>query len=152
VLRLLSVEHCRQTEQAGCLAACVQMALQHIGISQSQAHLNRLFGLMPEGTPSSRVQRLGAFGVDVVYASGDEIVLREAVDRGIPPIIFVDTGDLPYWAIRLRHAVLMVGYNEKNVYLNDPDQATAPVTASWGDLMLAWSEFDYKYALILSKQ
>jgi ABC-type bacteriocin/lantibiotic exporter with double-glycine peptidase domain len=152
VLRLLSVEHCRQTERAGCLAACVQMALQHIGIIQSQAQLNRLFGLTPEGTPSSRVQRLGVLGVNVVYASGDETALREAVDRGLPPIIFVDTGDLPYWSIRLRHAVLMVGYDEKNVYLNDPDQSAAPAAASWGDLMLAWSEFDYRYALILTRE
>jgi ABC-type bacteriocin/lantibiotic exporter with double-glycine peptidase domain len=152
VLRLLSVEHCRQTERSGCLAACVQMALQHIGIIQSQANLNRLFGLRPEGTPSSRVQRLGTIGVEVVYASGDELALREAIDRGVPPIIFVDTGELPYWGVRLRHAVLMVGYDEQNVYLNDPDQATAPVMATWGDLMLAWSEFDYRYTLILSKQ
>ncbi len=106
------------------------MALQHIRVYQSQAQLNRLLGLMPEGTPSSR---------------------REATDRGIPPIIFVDTGDLPYWSVRLRHAVLMVGYDETQVLLDDPDQSTAPISVSWGDLMLAWSEFDYKYALLLAR-
>lgn len=69
--RLLRVEHCPQMERAGCLAACAQMALQHV------------------------------------------------------------------W-----------GYDEAQVFLNDPDQPTAPVVVSWGDLMLAWSEFDYKYTLI----
>ena len=151
MLRLLSVEHCQQTERAGCLAACAQMALQHIRVYQSQVQLNRLLGLTPEGTPSSRVRRLSELGVQVVYASGDETTLREAIDRGIPPIIFVDTGDLPYWSVRLRHAVLMVGYDETQVLLDDPDQSTAPISVSWGDLMLAWSEFDYKYALLLAR-
>jgi len=150
VLRLLPVEHRPQVERAGCLAACAQMALQHIGISQSQAQLNRLLGLMPEGVPSSRIKRLSELGAEVVYTSGDETTLKEAIDRDIPPLIFVDTGELPYWNVRLRHAVLMVGYDEVQAYLNDPDRPTAPTAVSWGDLMLAWSEFDYKYALILA--
>ena len=152
MLRLLSVEHRQQTERAGCLAACAQMALQHIGVDHSQAQLNRLFGLTSAGTPSSRIRRLSELGVQVVYASGDEVALREAIERGVPPIIFVDTGDLPYWSVRLRHAVLMVGYDDTQVFLNDPDRPTAPMSASWGDLMLAWSEFDYKYALLLARE
>lgn len=128
------------------------MALQYIGISQSQAQLNRLLGLTPEGVPSSRIQRLSRLGVEVVYASGDETLLKEAIDRGTPPIIFVDTGELPYWNTRLRHTVIVVGYDETQVYLNDPDQPTAPIAVNWGDLMLAWSEFDYKYALIFAGQ
>ncbi len=150
--RLLSVEHHQQVERAGCLAACAQMALQHIGVSQSQAQLNRLLGLTPAGVPSSRIQRLNGLAAKVVYTSGDETALKEAINRGIPPIIFVDTGELPYWKVRLRHAVLVVGYDEAQVYLNDPDQHIAPIAVSWGDLMLAWSEFDYKYALILAGQ
>ena len=74
MLQLLSVEHRQQTERAGCLAACAQMALQHIGVHQSQAQLNHLLGLTPEGTPSSRVRRLSELGVQVVYASGDETI------------------------------------------------------------------------------
>lgn len=152
MLRLLPVEHHQQIERAGCLAACAQMALQHIGVNQSQAQLNQLFGLTPAGVPSSRIQRLSQLGVDVAYMSGNEAALKAAIDRGIPPIIFVDTGELPYWYIRLRHAVIVVGYDEAQVYLNDPDQPKAPVTVSWGDLMLAWSEFDYRYALISASQ
>ncbi|MFM7582825.1 MAG: hypothetical protein ACKO9F_08960 [Caldilinea sp.] len=60
----VSVEHRQQTERAGCLAACAQMALQHIHVYQSQVQLNRLLGLTPEGTPSSRVRRLSELGVD----------------------------------------------------------------------------------------
>ncbi|MBK8047255.1 MAG: hypothetical protein IPK16_09120 [Anaerolineales bacterium] len=89
-------------------------------------------------------------GVDVIYATGDESTLG-AIDRGNPPIIFVDTGELPYWNLQLRHAILMVGYDEVDVFLNDPAWDTAPMTTSWDDLMLAWSEFDYRYALILAK-
>ena len=109
-------------------------------------------GLTPEGIPSSRIQRLSTLGVQVIYESGDEISLKEAIDRGTPPVIFVDTGELPYWNTRLRHTVIVVGYDETQAYLNDPDQPIAPTVVSWGDLMLAWSEFDYKYAVIVAGQ
>jgi hypothetical protein len=58
------------------------------------------------------------------------------------------TGDLPYWSANLRHAVLVVGYDDVAVYLNDPAYPVAPQSVGWGDFMLAWSEFDYRYALL----
>ena len=150
MLRLLSIEHHLQEERAGCLAACAQMALACVGVRQSQQKLNRLFGLKPEGVPSSRIVRLENLGVVVHYVVGDEQSLRAAIDRGVPPIVFLLTGDLPAWKVNLRHAVLVVGYDEHLVYINDPEFPVAPQKVTWGDFMLAWSEFDYRCALIES--
>jgi ABC-type bacteriocin/lantibiotic exporter with double-glycine peptidase domain len=149
---LLSIEHRRQEERTGCLAACAQMALEVIGIRQSQQDLNRMLGMTEAGTPSPRVKRLNRQGVAVVYDTGDEHVLRTAIDRGLPPIVFLLSGDLPYWRVNLRHAVLMVGYSEDEVFLNDPAFADSPKGVSWGDFLLAWSEFDYRYALVLLEE
>jgi hypothetical protein len=37
--RWLTIEHCSQEVDAGCLAACVQMALAHLDITVSQKAL-----------------------------------------------------------------------------------------------------------------
>ena len=60
------------------------------------------------------------------------------------------TDDLPHWTINIHHAAVVIGYDDMNIYLNDPAFENAPLEASWGDFMLAWSEFDYRYALISS--
>lgn len=59
----LPIEHCRQEERAGCLAAYAQMPLQHIHIHQSQPQLNRLLGSSETGVPARRVRRLSRLGV-----------------------------------------------------------------------------------------
>jgi ABC-type bacteriocin/lantibiotic exporter with double-glycine peptidase domain len=145
---LLRVEHALQEEELGCLAACVQMVLQYRGIRRSQRELNHLLGLMSTGTPASRVQRLERFGVTVFYGTGNESALHRAIGQGIPPVVFLFTGELPYWNMNLRHAVVVVGYTDDHVFLNDPAFVDSPKQVSWGDFLLAWSEFDYRYALI----
>ncbi len=144
----LRVEHVPQEEELGCLAACVHMALTYIGIIRSQRELNHLLGLMSTGTPASRVLLLSQLGVSVQYQSANEQILQSSIDHGTPPIVFLFTGDLPYWNANLRHAVVVVGYSDTHVSLNDPAFPDSPKEVSWGDFMLAWSEFDYRCALI----
>jgi ABC-type bacteriocin/lantibiotic exporter with double-glycine peptidase domain len=147
-MQLLPVEHHRQEQRTGCLAACAQMALQVLGIQRSQQELNHLLDLTDMGVPAPRIQRLNRLGVVVDYGTGDEYILRNAINRGLPPIVFLLSGDLPYWQVDLRHAVLVVGYSEDDIFVNDPAFSDSPKQVSWGDFLLAWSEFDYKYALI----
>ena len=135
-MQQLRVEHRRQGEAAGCLAACAQMVLQFIGLRQSQQELNRLLGLMQVGTPSSHIQRLNRLGVTVVYSVGDEGTLRKAIEQGVPPIVFLSTGDLPHWNVDLRHAVVVIGYSEEHIFLNDPAFAESPKQVNWGDFCL----------------
>ena len=67
---LLAIEHRPQEVDAGCLAACVQMALAHLGITVSQKALNRLFKLTPAGVPVSRLVRLECYDIRVTMLRG----------------------------------------------------------------------------------
>lgn len=58
------------------------------------------------------------------------------------------TGELPYWEVDTPHAVIVAGIEGEQAYLFDPAIDTAPVTVNVGDLMLAWSYFDYTYAVL----
>lgn len=104
--RLLLIEHHSQESDAGCLAACVQMALERLGITISQDELNCLFDLTPAGVPLSRLKRLERYDVRVTIQRGSQADLLRAIDQDVPPIIFVRTGQLSYWDIDTQHAVL----------------------------------------------
>ena len=70
------------------------------------------------------------------------------LQEGHPVIVFVRTGELPYWTYSVDHALLVVGYDENILYVNDPAHPKAPITVPQGDFELAWLERDYFYALI----
>lgn len=146
--RLLSVPHSPQIEDAGCLGACAQMVLCYLDREYSQARLNAMLGLTSIGTPYGNVRRLADLGLSVALGTGGDNDLRLAVDQGVPPIAFVMTGDLPYWSANTSHAVVVVGYDDQSILLNDPMFDEAPQRVSWGDFMLAWSEQDFFFAII----
>jgi ABC-type bacteriocin/lantibiotic exporter with double-glycine peptidase domain len=148
-MHLLPIEYQVQEEEFGCLAACAQMVLGAAGLTVSQNELNRLLNLRTGGVPYSRLQRLTKYKVNISLAPGDESQLRHALDQGIAPIIFVHTSQLTsYWTVPTRHAVVVVGYDDLHFYLNDPAFPDAPKQVPIDELMLAWLEFDYMYALI----
>lgn len=71
-----------------------------------------------------------------------------AIDQGLPPIAFLKTGDLPYWLANTSPAVVVIGYDDDTVFLNDPMFDEAPQCVDWNSFLLAWSEQDYFFALI----
>lgn len=146
--RLLSVPHSPQEEDVGCLGACAQMILLYLGRSHSQQALNATLGLTSIGTPFRNIERLSQFGLRVLLESGNTATLQNALDQGTPPLVFLKTGDLPYWAADTAHAVVAIGYDDRGIYLNDPMLDSAPQHVNWDDFLLAWNEQDYVYALI----
>jgi predicted double-glycine peptidase len=68
--------------------------------------------------------------------------------QGQPVIVFVRTSELPYWDYGTDHALVVVGCDDDNIYVNDPNFAEAPISVPRGDFELAWLERDYYYALI----
>ncbi len=68
-----------------------------------------------------------------------------------PDLILLRTRELPYWqGMDLYHSVVLVGYDDKHLYLNDPNFENVPLSVLVGDFELAWLEMNYRYA-VLSK-
>lgn len=153
-ISLLPIKHLPQKDPVGCLAACSQMALAHIGVRRTQRQLNRLFGLSAMGVPMSKVTKLHQHKfwrrtINVTYQSGNEQYVMKQIDQNLPVILFVHTAELrSYWQRDTQHAVLCVGYGDNYVYLNDPAFKDAPKRIIWDELMLAWLEFNYMCAVI----
>ncbi len=70
---------------------------------------------------------------------------------GHPCIVFVRTGDLPYWGADVGHAVVVTGLHDDLVYLHDPAFNNAPQIVGLGDFGLAWLEAGEYYAVIRRK-
>jgi hypothetical protein len=114
-----------------------------------QEDVARWLGTRGVGTPSSRVERVRSYGFTVFYGTGSLAVVEANLAHGYPTILFVRTGELrPHWQIDTPHAVVVAGVEGDNAVLFDPGLPVAPIVVSTGNLMLAWSYFDYGYALI----
>ena len=145
----LPVSHQKQRHRSDCLAACAAMVLGYLGRPVRYARLMKLLDITPDlGAPASNVKRLAKLNVSIEYGTGAMSNLTSYLSQGIPGIAFVHTVYLSYWPEAVRHAVVVVGVDERQVYLNDPFFDTAPQTISRLEFELAWDEMDNTYAVI----
>jgi ABC-type bacteriocin/lantibiotic exporter with double-glycine peptidase domain len=151
VAQVLNVPYYPQTDDGYCLPACVQMVLSYLGFRSVQDHLAReLDARPPLGTPASSVTLLRSDVLDVTFTSGDLDDLRVHLAHDWPPIVFVQAGELSHWRGHVsQHAVVVVGVDRQAVYVLDPAADAVPLSIPIGDFLLAWSELDYIYALIV---
>lgn len=145
---LLPVPHYKQSHSGACLPAGVRMILEFLGHSHSESELARRLGTQSFGTPAPNLRRLEKMGFSVTYESGTLSTLRECFESGIPCLVFVQTGDLPYWEENTSHVLVAIGLDDENLTVNDPAFDTAPHAIPLDYFLLAWSEFDHRYAVI----
>jgi len=127
------------------------MALRYLGIDRSQTDLAQQMGAIPHvGTVSRNIFNLQSSTLQVVYAEGTLELMRGWLDRDVPVIAFVQTLELPYWGgAEARHAVVVAGIDDENVYLLDPARDPDVIPVSLGDFTLAWEDWmDGRYAVI----
>lgn len=149
--KLLPVPHFPQKADGYCLPACVQMVWGYWGVAASQDEIAGLLGMRHYfGVPMSQVKRLETSKLSVVFAQGTARELKIWLGEGVPAIVFLQAGELPYWQGEIfQHAVVIVGMDEQFIWLLDPALIdSAPVPTPWGDFMLAWGEMDYSFAAI----
>jgi ABC-type bacteriocin/lantibiotic exporter with double-glycine peptidase domain len=146
----LPLLHKPQRGDGYCLPACVQMIFAYLGMDYSQEVIGKKLGLNPPlGTSHSNIQKLTSFNVRIVYETGSLTTVRDWVNQGVPVIVFVQAGELPYWlGHHFQHAILVVGIDAQTVYVMDPALDTGPTRTDEESFMLAWSGMDYYYAVL----
>lgn len=150
-LVLLPVVHVQQRKLGECLAACTMMVLDYFDASISYQRLLRILRVrQSEGTPFYNIQELSKQGISVIDGHGTIIELYNYLNDGRPCIVSVQTAELPHWQhMRSQHALVVVGMDEENVYVNDPEFSQAPIRVPTGDSLLAWMEQEERYAVLM---
>ena len=147
---LLSVPHFEQSRDGTCLPACVQMVLSFWGDEPTEATLIKQLGTKRYGTPISNAERLRDKRYDVLVGPLTRLELESYLASGRPVITRVWTTMLDYWDSVTSHVVVVVGYNDDVVFLNDPAFATAPIPVLWDAFLAAWAEYD-ETAVVIAK-
>lgn len=145
---LLAVPHLLQAEPAWCLPACVCMVTAYWEQPLTQEDVARWLGTRDIGTPASQVSRLEQRGFHVIYREGSLDEIKQWIDHKVPCIVFMQANELPHWDIETMHALVIVGIDDENVSVLEPAVEDAPIEVSIGDLMVAWTPFDYTYAVL----
>lgn len=145
---LLAVEHLPQLSDGDCLAACAGMVLNYLGRAIDYARLLQLLKIRSFGAPAGNIRLLTALDTTPIYSQTDMLGLETLLQQRHPVIVFVRTGDLPHWTYNTDHALVVVGYDENTIYVNDPDRREAPIAVPHSNFELAWLERDYYYAII----
>jgi len=120
------------------------MVLHYWGILTEQ------MGVIPDiGVPASRITRLASREITPIYDIGEWELLIAWLDRRVPVIAMVQAGEFAHWqGAEFAHAVVLVGYDEEQVWLMDPAALPEPMSVSIDEFMLAWGELDYRYAVL----
>jgi ABC-type bacteriocin/lantibiotic exporter with double-glycine peptidase domain len=145
---LLPVPHYKQTGKHNCLPACARMVLGYLGQDVSEADLAARLGTTELGTPGSRLLRLAHPELRIVFGPLTLPLIYNRLNADTPVITLMRTLFLDYWRADLAHAVVVVGYDERHLFLNDPGFDNAPQRVTPTGFLAAWGEFDYLCGII----
>lgn len=146
---LLPLPHFEQSRDSRCLPACVRMTLAYWGRNLSENKLAKILGTRDFGTPISNVERLRRQGYQVEFGSLTVEALKAHLLAGRPVIARVWTKMLDYWQEEeTSHVVVVVGFDDTQVYLNDPASKEVPQPTIWQSFLAAWAEFDETAAVV----
>jgi predicted double-glycine peptidase len=125
------------------------MVLDYLGIEKDEAWLWRLL-TAEHVTPFSHLARLApALGLVVeVHTEGVLEQVGPLLESGLPLIVAVDADSPSYWPYVRHHAVVVVGFDEHHVFVNDPAHPEAPLAVDRDTFLLAWSRRDFQYSVI----
>jgi ABC-type bacteriocin/lantibiotic exporter with double-glycine peptidase domain len=144
----LNVPHYKQELAGSCSAACARMVLAHHGRTHSEDELRQLLGTGPHGTVARNIERLQSLGYDVEVKFSNAAELAAALLAGTPPLVYLHTGSLDYWAVACFHVAVLVGMELTAVSLNDPFFDAAPQKSSLAGFHQAWAANAFLAAFI----
>jgi len=146
---LSGIKNRQQLLESDCLVACAAMVLEYLGIRQSNNWLTKILQTTDIGTPFSNLKNLEkSLGVVVKLNDSDKLATFEPViESGLPIIVALDSYNGDYWPHDSNHAVVVIGFDDNNAYINNPTVAETEVVEI-GTFMLSWSFRNFQYAII----
>jgi len=150
---MISLPHFLQEQDKTCVPASVRMVLAYLGIDRSELEISAALASQKDGTSVMNIELLSEinWGVVVRTAEVSPYKLKSYLDQGIPVIVAVWTSSLPYWTRDLPHALVIIGYDETNVYLHDAKFPEAPKTVPWNSFLTVWEDFG-RFSAIIQKE
>ena len=142
-LELVQKKHYPQKAKNACVPAALRMVLSsfspELGEKYSEENLLSFLGTAETGSVLENLYRLEELGfrVEVAPSNLTEIHLYLTSIKK-PLIAVVYTEYLPYLAASSLHAVVIVGIDEQNVFLNAPLLDGAPIVISVEEFQRAW--------------
>jgi hypothetical protein len=115
------------------------MVLDFVGRGIDYSQLLEILRIRSYGAPAGNIRNLSQLELSVTYSVTDIDGLLQLLKNDTPEIVFLRTGDLPYWQYQTDHAVVVVGYDDdaQLVYVNDPYFDEAPIAVPQGFFELA---------------
>jgi len=133
------------------------MVLISLGEQVDYPRLLQRLGTTASGAPFSNLAQLRTWQFAVELAKGNLRILQQRLAQGNPVIVPVATELLPYWILRTdiperermtEHAIVVIGLDEEQIYVHDPDFAAAPQVVDVGWFTEARRHHDHWYAVI----
>lgn len=143
---LLEKRHYKQELKASCVAASALIILDYLGCPAiDEAYLRKILKTKPIGTNIANLLFLKDeknFKVEVLleYMSIQDLN-EHLVDEQIPLIVLVDTSFLSYHDIKAAHAIVVVGFENDNIIVNDPWFDEKDKTIDLDEFKYAWGKF-----------
>ncbi|MBV7326925.1 C39 family peptidase [Chloroflexi bacterium TSY] len=147
---LNNFNHWQQRHEDDCLVACCKMVLSYLGIEKSESWLWQLLS-SGDVTPFPHVKILAdELGLNIEYGYGrDDLTLfAPYLETGLPVIVSVDADRSDEWPYVDNHAVVVVGFDDTHVYVNDPALSDTPLAVDIDLFLLEWSNRGYQYAVL----
>ena len=143
---LLKKKHYKQELRASCVPAAARMVLEYLGIAvENEAFLRRILKTKASGTNIPNLlylqdEKFWQLDVHLLRGTMTELTSKLSKEK-IPVIVVVETGPLPHWHESTAHVMLVVGYDQKNIIVNDPNFETDEIKVPIGRFQEAWSSF-----------
>ena len=154
---MIHVPHlCQKPGSQSCLVISVKMVLDYHGIYRTEAEIGAVMEFDPVlGASIMNIDLLPEKWGIMTYAG--EIHpedLKREINHDKPVLVVVEAPYLPYRdaSIRANHTLVVVGYDDEVVYVNDALLAEAPTAIPWKDFLKAWDGLGKFGGIILNSK
>lgn len=154
---LIKKKHFKQENKASCVPTAARIVLNYLGVEiDSEVYLRKILKTRITGTNIFNLGYLKdekQWNVDVRSELGTLAELERFLKNNkAPVIVLVDTLFLDYWDISTAHVLVVVGYDEDNMIVNDPYFENQEIKIPKTSFIQAWSAFQNLMVIINKKQ